>query len=577
MPDSAILLHKRRPMLKAAHIGKYRDLALLLTRYGLKDFYLQPDAQVMTPGEAEGEDKPLEPDVAARAAAFVAALKAMGPTYVKFGQVLSTRHDIVPREYIEALEELQNEVEPFAFEQVKEIVESELNVKISRAFSAFDETPIAAGSLAQVHRAAMLDGRDVAVKVQRPDIRATIEDDLQVFAEIASFLEQHTAIGKKLDMMRAVEQGGRMLLGELDFRQEARNIDLFRRNLSEFEDIYVPYVIHDFTTARVLTAEFVRGKKVSKLTPLALIDHDYSVLAATVTRAYLKQVCVDGIWHSDPHPGNVFVHEGKLILLDFGMISRIGTDLQDEIIKLLLSITENRGRDAAEVCISIGTLGEKFIRDKFVRDISDLVTTYYDADLRRTNTGRIIFALINVANGNDLRLPGELALLAKTLLHLDGITRKLDPDFSPPDAIRDYAQSLITQKIAQKFHPRNLYSPLLDFNELIIELPRRTREILDQAATGKATVNLKFAQMDDLLSGMHKIANRIAIGAIVAALIIASALMMRVDTSATIFGYPALAMLGYLAASAIGFYMAISGLLKDRRDKEKARLKSKTQ
>jgi ubiquinone biosynthesis protein len=418
-------------MLKAAHLGKYRALAVLLTRYGLKDFYIQTETPLHAALEETAEEKPLEPDVAARAAAFVAALKDMGPTYVKFGQVLSTRHDIVPREYLEALEALQNEVEPFPYEEVVRIVESELGTKITNAFDTFDTSPIAAASLAQVHRATMRDGRDVAVKVQRPDIRGTIEEDLQVFAEIAQFLEQHTAVGKKLDLARAVEQGGRMLMGELDFRMEARNIETFRRNLAEFEEIYVPYVIHDFTTQRMLTAEFVRGKKVSKLTPLALIDHDYSALAGSLTRAYLKQVCVDGIWHSDPHPGNVFVHEGRLILLDFGMVSRIGVDLQDEIIKLLLAVTENRGREAAEVCLEIGIPGETFSRDKFIRDITDLVTMYYDADIRQANTGRIIFAMLNVANSNDLKLPGELAMLGKTLLHLDGITRKLDPEFSP--------------------------------------------------------------------------------------------------------------------------------------------------
>jgi predicted unusual protein kinase regulating ubiquinone biosynthesis (AarF/ABC1/UbiB family) len=367
-----------------------------------------------------------------------------------------------------------------------------------------------------------------------------------------------------------------MLLAELDFRMEARNMDTFRRNLAEFTDIYIPTVIHDFTTERVLTAEFIRGHKVSKLTPLALVDHDYSQLAGSLTRAYLKQVCVDGLWHSDPHPGNVFVHEGMLILLDFGMVSRIGLELQDQIIKLLLSVSENRGRDAAEVCIDIGTPGETFFREKFVRDITDMVTTYYDIDLRQANTGRMIFLLINVANSNDLLLPGELAILAKTLLHLDGITKKLDPEFSPPDTIRDYAQSLITQKIAQKFHPRNLYAPLLDFNELIIELPKRTRELLDQAATGRATVNLKLTQADDLIAGLQRIANRIAVGLVIAALIVGSSLMLRVPSTFSILGYPALAVLGYLAASALGFYLVIGSFVADKRDRERARMKMRT-
>lgn len=564
-------------MLRAAHFGKYKQLALLMTRYGRRDFYLDVDRNETILESELPEEKPLEPDVQARAAAFVAELKEMGPTYVKFGQVLSTRHDLVPREYIEALEELQNEIDPFPFEQVREIVESELQVKISKAFDTFDETPLAAASLAQVHRATLRDGRHVVVKVQRPNIRTTIEDDLQVFTEIAAFLEQHTAVGKKLDLSRAVDQGFRMMLSELDFRLEARNTDLFRRNLAEFDDLYIPKIIHDYTTERVLTAEFIQGRKVSKLTPLAHVDHDYSHLADTITRAYLKQVCVDGIWHSDPHPGNVFVHEGQLILLDFGMVSRIGRDLQDQIIKLLLAITENRGRDAAEVCVDIGTAGDKFVRDNFVRDITDIVTRFYDADLRRANTGQIMFSVINAANANALKLPGEMALLAKTLLHIDGVTKRLDPDFSPTDSIRDYSEQLITQKIAQKFHPRNLYAPLLDFNELLIELPRRSRDVLDQAATGRLQLNVKFPQIDDILNGFQKVANRLTIGLVMAALIISSSMLLRIPTRLQIFGYPALPILGYLFASALGFYVVLTALIQDRRDREKARQKLRRQ
>lgn len=564
-------------MLKAEHAGRYTELALLFTRYGRKDFTLQT-----RPGEvpsAPVEDAELAPDVVARARAFAETLKSMGPTLVKFGQILSTRPDIVPLEYIKVLEELQDSLEPFSFAEVETTIENELKVRLSKAFASFDATPIAAASLGQVHRATMRDGREVVVKVQRPGVREVIEKDLEVFAEIAEFLEAHSTVAHKMNVVATVSHVRNTLLAELDYRQEARNTEILRRNLSEFPEIHVPIVLHDLSTERVLTTEMISGRKVSKLSPLSVIEHDYVELAAVLTRAYLKQICVDGFWHSDPHPGNVFLREGddgmQIVLLDFGMTSRISGTFQDEVIRLLLGISTNRGQEVAETCIRLGTVQEGFDHDKFVNDISTFVTRYHDADLKQVNTGQMIFSVIAIANMNELQVPGELAMLAKTLLLLDAITRKLDPRFDAQKVIREYSENLISKKVAQKFHPRNFYTPLLDLNQLVIDLPRRTRDLLDQAVTGRLTFTMKLSQADDLLAGMQKIANRITIGLVIAALIVGSSLMMRVPSRVQLFGYPILAILGYVVASAIGLYVVISTLMKDRRDRDRAKAKSK--
>ncbi|HVT01745.1 MAG TPA: AarF/ABC1/UbiB kinase family protein [Thermoanaerobaculia bacterium] len=559
-------------MLKPAHLGRYRDLGLLLTRYGLKDFKLdlKSDA-LLAQVDSAGEEKPLEPDVQARAKAFTAALSEMGPTYVKFGQILSTRPDIVPPEYICELEELQDQVEPFSYAEVEAIVEKELNAKVSKAFGSFEQAPLAAASLGQVHRATLREGQEIVVKVQRPNIRETIEQDLDVFAEIAVFLESHSAVAQKMSLTETVKEMRRTILTELNYTQEASVMENFRKSLAEYPEIVIPEVIHDYSTPRLLTTEYISGKKVSKLSPLELIDHDYAPLATVLTRAYLKQICVDGFWHSDPHPGNVFLRDGQLVLLDFGMVSRISREFQDQVIKLLLSVTENRGRDVAEVCMKVGSIQEGFDRNKFIKEISQLVTTYHDANLRDTNTGQLIFGVIGVATANEIQVPSELAMMAKTLLHLDGITRKLDPEFNPRETIRDYAESLVAKKVAQSFNPRNYYTSLMDLNELLIELPRRSRELLDQATTGRITLNIALTQADHFLKGIQAVANRITTGLVVAALIIGSALIMRIPTTFTIFGYPTLAILGFLAASAIGFYMVINALLQDRQDRAKAK------
>lgn len=564
-------------MLSTRNLGAYKDLLLLFTRYGRKDFRLSLSPEDFL--EPATEQVIMEPDVRARAEAFAGALAKMGPTYVKFGQLLSTRPDIVPHEYILALESLQDSLEPFSFADVERIVEEELGVRISKAFETFESTPLAAASLGQVHRAVLRDGREVVVKVQRPNVREQVRKDLEVFTEIAHELEKHTDIGRKMSLVGAIEQAKIVMFSELNYLQEARNTEILREHLALFPEIYVPEVIHDLTSPRVLTTELVKGKKVSKLTPLALIEGNYAALAGVLTKAYLRQICVDGFWHSDPHPGNVFIREldgtPQLVLLDFGMVSRISSELQDEVIKLLLAISGNRGTEVADACVRMCEAQERFEPVKFTREISAIVAAVHDVNAREINTGQLLFSVINVANSNELKAPPELTMLAKTLLHLDAITKKLDPDYDPQRVIRDYAEQLMSQKLAQKFHPRNFYPALLDLNQFVLDLPHRAREIVDLTAAGRLSFGIKLTQAEEFLAGMHKIANRITVGVVIAALLVSSSMMMRVPTTFTIFGYPGLAVLGYLLASAAGFYLVLSTMLRDRKDQENAKFKGR--
>jgi predicted unusual protein kinase regulating ubiquinone biosynthesis (AarF/ABC1/UbiB family) len=558
-------------MLKTRHLGTYRDLLVLFTRYGRKDFRLALAPEDLVVPEATDDATPFEADVQKRAEAFATALKKMGPTYVKFGQLLSTRPDIVPQEYVAALESLQDKVEPFSFADVEKIVESELGAKISKIFDTFESTPLAAASLGQVHRAILRDGREVVVKVQRPDVREQVRQDLEILTDIAATAEAHTDIGRKMNLTGAIEQARISMLSELNYLQEARNTDIIRQNLAAFPEIYIPTVIHALSSSRVITTELVKGRKVSKLTPLALIEGDYAQLASVLTRAYLKQICVDGFWHSDPHPGNVFIREidqqPDIVLLDFGMCARISNEFQDEVIKLLLAISTNRGAEVAETCVRVSEQQERFDPARFRREISTVVASVHDVAAKDINTGQLIFNVISIANNNELKAPPELTMLAKTLLHLDEITKRLDPEYDPSEVIRDYAEQLMVQKLRQKFNPHNFYPALLDLNQLVLDLPHRTREILDQTATGKITFGLKLIQAEEFLAGIHKVANRITVGVIIAAIVISSALMMRTQ--------PYLAMVGWITSAAIGLYLVVSTILHDRRDKEKARQKGK--
>lgn len=568
-------------MLKTRNLGAYADLLLLFTRYGRKDFRLSLSPEEFV--DAETVEPVPEPDVQARAQAFAAELKKMGPAYVKFGQLLSTRTDVVPHEYILALESLQDDLDPFSFAEVERIVEEELGVRLSKAFQSFEATPLAAASLGQVHAAVLRDGREVVVKVQRPNVREQVRADLEVFSEIAGELEKRTEIGRRMNLVASIDQARAVMFSELNYLHEARNTEVLRANLTSFPQIHIPAVVHDFTSSRVLTTELVKGKKVSKLTPLALIEGNYSDLAAVLTQAYLKQICVDGFWHSDPHPGNIFVRTDpngedgatQLVLLDFGMVSRIGHEFQDEVIKLLLAISSNRGHEVAEACVRMCEPQERFDAVRFAREISVIVSAVHDAGAADVNTGQLIFNVVAIANNNDLKPPAELTMLGKTLLHLDSITRTLDPEYDPQRVIREYAEQLIGQKLAQKFAPRNFYPALLDLNQLMLDLPHRAREIVDLAAANRFSFGIKLSQAEEFLSGMHKIANRITVGVVIAALLVSSSLMMRVPTTFTIFGYPGLAVAGYLLASVAGFYLVLSTMLRDRKDRETAKFKGR--
>ncbi len=571
-------------MLKTRNLGAYTDLLLLFTRYGRKDFRLSLSPEDFL--EPAAEQEAIEPDVRGRAEAFAKALRQMGPTYVKFGQLLSTRPDVVPHEYILALESLQDDLDPFSFADVERIVEEELGVRISKAFETFESTPLAAASLGQVHRAVLRgggndaeSGREVVVKVQRPNVREQVRKDLEVFTEIAQELEKHTDIGRKMNLVSAIDQAKLVMYSELNYLQEARNTEILRENLESFPQIYIPAVIRDLTSPRVLTTELVKGKKVSKLTPLALIEGDYAELAGVLTQAYLKQICVDGLWHSDPHPGNVFIREvdgePQIVLLDFGMVSRIGAEFQDEVIKLLLAISNNRGSEVADACVRMCEAQERFDPVKLTRDISTVVAAVHDVSANEINTGQLLFNVIGIANNNELKAPSELTMLAKTLLHLDAITKKLDPEYDPQRVIRDYAEQLMTQKLAQKFHPRNFYPALLDLNQLILDFPHRAREIVDLTAAGRLSFGIKLNQAEEFLGGIHKVANRITVGVVIAALLVSSSMMMSVPTTFTVFGYPGLAVLGYVLASTAGFYLVLSTILRDRKDQERARFKGR--
>ena len=551
--------------LKPERLKRYKDVAMLLIKYGRSDLISVAGLEgSVVPDEIVAESEAAPADDLAK------DLEKLGPTFIKLGQLLSTRADLLPGPYLEALERLQDHIEPFPYEEVERIVSGELGVRISKAFADFDPAPLAAASLAQVHKAHMRDGRAVVVKVQRPDIRDLIVGDLEALGEIAHFLDQHTELGRRYEFDNMLVNLRKSILHELDFTVEANNLHTISENLAEFDNSVIPEPIDDFTTTRVLTMEFITGKKITALNPLRLLEIDGGLLADELWSAYLKQFLVDGIFHADPHPGNVFItDDDRVALLDLGMVGRVTRTFQDNLLRLLLAISEGRGEMAAEAAIRMGEPKEGFDRASFERRITDLVADNSDAVLSRMNAGRVTLDITRISADSWFRLPAEFTMIAKALLNLDRVVYTLDPHFDPNSIIRDRANEILQRNILKSVAPTNLLSGVVDLKEFAEKLPTRVNRILD--AAGNNELRFKVDAIDEkvIVEGLQKVANRITLGLVVAALIVGAAMLMRVETSFRIFGYPGLAMILFLLAAAAGCVLAFSILFYDEKRRRK--------
>jgi ubiquinone biosynthesis protein len=543
--------------LKPEHLKRYKDIATLLIQHGRSDIVKTVDVDLP-------DDQVVEAAVTGDPQKLAADLEALGPTFIKLGQLLSTRSDLLPGPYLDALARLQDRVEPFSFQEVEEIVSTELGVRISKGFAEFDNVPLAAASLGQVHRAQLRDGRPVAVKVQRPGIRQVILEDLDAFAQIAAMVDKHTEIGRRFAFQDMLEEFRKTLLRELDYRREAMNLVILANNLREYPRLVIPRPVDDYSTSRVLTMDYVKGRKVTDLSNLAKIDLDNRELAEDLCRAYLDQILVDGFFHADPHPGNLLVTEdGRLALLDLGMVARIDPAMQEQLLKLLLAVTSGQGQEAAQITLQIGTPLEGRDEAHYRREVADLVSSFQNVSGERIQVGRAMISLARLSAENGIRPAPELTMMGRALLQLDESARALDADFDPNQIVRRHSDSIMRRHMLKKLSPANVFASALEMQDFMQHLPGRLNSVLDNVAGNK--VQLKVDAFDEtrLMDNLQKIANRIALGLVLAALIVGAALMMQVNTRFRLFGYPGLAMLLFLLAAACGFVLIFSVLFND--------------
>jgi predicted unusual protein kinase regulating ubiquinone biosynthesis (AarF/ABC1/UbiB family) len=552
--------------ISANHLKRYKEIALLLWKYGRSDLVRQmgideaiDPKEVKTASDGEATPDQLADD-----------LEAMGPTYVKLGQVLSSRPDLLPDAYLKALARLQDKVKPFSYTEVEQIVASELGVRISKAFSRFDPEPIAAASLGQVHSAALRDGRLVVVKVQRPNIREQIVDDFEVLEQIADFLDAHTEFGRRYRFLKILEEFRITIQQELNYEREAQNLIALGENLKEFELIQVPQPVPDYSTRSVLTMDYVQGRKITSVGPLGRLEMNGAPLAEELFKAYLKQVLVDGLFHADPHPGNVFLtDDGRIALLDLGMVGHTTPGMQENLLKLLMAISEGKSDEAADLVIHISQTTEEFNQTEFRRRISQLMASQQDQGLQQINVGKSLLEVSKNAADNGLFVPSELTMLGKTLLQLDEVGKILDPAFDPNASIRRNVGELMSQRMSKNATQGSLFSSLLEVKDFVGGLPSRLNNIMDAITKHELEVKIKAVDAQLVMEGFQKIANRITTGIVLASIIMGASLLMQVQTSFRIFGYPGLAILCFLAAAAGGFSLVFHIFVKDQKIRKK--------
>ena len=554
------------PIFKTEQLKRYKDIIALLIKYGRSD--LVREAGLSTPAIRRESlaliGKEPQPEELA------SDLENLGTTFIKLGQLLSTRGDLLPEPYLDALARLQDKVEPFSFEEVDAIVSSELGIRISKAFAEFDPEPLAAASLAQVHRAWMRDGRAVVVKVQRPGVREQIVNDLEALEEVASFIDAHTEIGKRYEFVNMLADLRRSLLREIDFQREGNNLLRLGDSLRDFRRIVIPEPIDDFTTSRVLTMDYVSGKKITALSPLRLMEVDGAKLSEELFRAYLKQTLVDGFFHADPHPGNVFLtDDNRIALLDLGMVSNIGSTFQENYLRLLLAISNGRGDEAAEISIKMGEPKPRFDESDFRHRVSDLVAEHADTALDRIDAGQVVLRIERIAADTWFRLAPEFTMIAKTLMNLDRVVYILAPNFDPNAIIREEASNLILRSLMNSAEPARIMSGVLEVKEFVERFPARINKILDAIGNNELKIAVDAIDERVVLDGLQKVANRITIGLVLAALIVGAALLMRVETSFRLFGYPGLPMIFFLLAAIGALVLIFNILLYDKKPRKK--------
>ena len=543
------------------NLVRYQKFIGFMLKYWNSDLFQQTAATALD--ENQTEDKESE-EYDQSPEELVEDLKKMGPTYIKLGQLLSTRPDLLPDAYLKALATLQDDVPPITYEEVHKIVEEEIGTRISKAFSFFDEEPLASASIGQVHKANLRSGKPVAVKIQRPGIRKQFLDDLDTLKELADFAVKHTKVARKYAFDEVLAELRHILLQELDYVREGQNLMSLGENLKEYKNIIVPQPVLDYSTSRVLTMDFIQGTKITSISPIKRLENDLSPLVDELVDAYLKQLITDGFVHADPHPGNVHLtSDNKIALIDLGMVAKFTPSMQEKLLQLLIALSQNDGETCADVLLSMSEAGEEANLKEFKKTINHLVMDSQHTRAHQMQTGRLLIQMNRVAAENGIHISVEVNILGKILLNMDKILAVLEPEFDLRKAIREHFNKMMRSKVYRELKPENLFALALQTKNLAENLPQRLNKISENLANNNFRMKIDAIDEKRWTDGFQKVANRITLGLIIAAMIIGAAMLMSVPSPFMIFGYPGLAIIFFLIAAVGGIALSYIIIFKD--------------
>jgi len=503
------------------HLGRYRQIVEVLVRHGFGDALSQLGLgrRLGLPLRLLRRDRAAE---ITRAQRVRLALEELGPTFIKFGQIISTRPDLLPPDFITELSRLQDHVPPERWEPIKACVEEELGQPIEEIFATFDPMPMAAASLGQVHAATLTDGQEVIVKVQRPNIERTIDVDLDILYDLARLAQNRTPLGQTYDLVEIAEDFAFTLHGELDYRREGRNADRFRENFDDEPYLYIPQVHWDYTTRRVLVLERIAGIKIDDVEALDAAGYDRYQIARHSSRMITKEILEDGFFHADPHPGNFVVMEGEIIgLMDFGMVGHLAPGDKADLARLYVIAMQQDVPGAADQLIRMGVVNQFVDRAALERDLRRMMHKYYGLSIQEFQVAEMLEEFMTVAFRHRLRFPSNMWLVAKTLGMIEGLGLKLVPDFD----MFTFAQDFVRRYRRRMWLPTewgpSMVRSASDMADLMLRLPKQTTRLLEQAERGQLEAQIRMPDLIQATDRLDRIANRLALSMLTAAFTIA--------------------------------------------------------
>lgn len=493
------------------HLGRYRDVAAVLVRhgFGLVVEELGLSQLLSLPIRLFRERE--EPDPKSVGERVRRVIEELGPTFIKIGQIASTRPDVIPAGVIKELEHLQDRVPSFSFAEVKTIIKEELGADIGEIFLEFEESPLAAASIGQVHRAVLLSGEEVAVKVQRPQISGVIQTDLEILLDLAALAEHRLSWAEQYKVTEMAGEFARSLRAELDYTIEGRNAEKISRQVADDPRIHIPQIFWEHTTKKVLIMEYVEGLKLSCLEELEEQGYNRKSIAETLAKTILQQILIEGFFHADPHPGNILVLPGGVIaLIDFGMVGRLSPDMKQHFASLVIALMKQKTEDMIRAIFQMGLVPDDVKLPILRKDVDDLREKYLGVPLSQIHLGEAVNELFAVAFRHCILIPADLTLLGKAILTLEGIVAKLDPELS----ILDIAKPFGLKLLRERYRPVNVlnkaWANINEYGGILLELPHQMKDLLRTMLQGRTRLEISVRELDSFLRKLDRISNQLS-------------------------------------------------------------------